>query len=142
MWRTSAAVIASLALLPAVLGTDILHTNGFSNCNTGESTVKVNNVDISFDKSTNNVDFDVSGTSSKEQFVTAELLVTAYGVKVYNNTFDPCSDDTKVEQLCPGKSKKLSTPVRHADPLQYPQEHFPPTALKPFRPSISPKSLR
>ncbi|ETI20433.1 hypothetical protein G647_08468 [Cladophialophora carrionii CBS 160.54] len=101
MWRTSVVALASLALLPSVLATDILKTNGFSNCNNGSSTVKVNNVDISFDKSTDTIDFDVSGTSTKEQFVTAELIVTAYGVNVYNNSFDPCADDTKVDQLCP-----------------------------------------
>ncbi|OCT48324.1 DUF907 domain-containing protein [Cladophialophora carrionii] len=101
MWRTSVVALASLALLPSVLATDILKTNGFSNCNNGSSTVKVNNVDISFDKSTDTIDFDVSGTSTKEQFVTAELIVTAYGVNVYNNSFDPCANDTKVDQLCP-----------------------------------------
>ena len=104
MWRTSAVALASLSLLPSVLGTDILKTSGFSNCNNGSSTVKVNNVDISFDRSTNNIDFDVSGTSSEQQFVTAELIVTAYGINVYNNSFDPCADDTKVDQLCPGTS--------------------------------------
>jgi hypothetical protein len=102
MWKPSLVAVACAGLLPAVLGTDILKTNGFSNCNTGNSTLKVNNVEISFDKSTNNIDFDVSGTSSKEQFVTAELIVTAYGVNVYNNSFDPCDDSTKVDQLCPG----------------------------------------
>jgi hypothetical protein len=122
MWRTSVAALASLALLPSVLGSDILKTNGFSNCNNGSSTLQVNNVDISFDKSTNNIDFDVSGTSSKEQFVTAELVVTAYGVKVYNDTFDPCAADTKVDQLCPGKlhfnschDRRLTTPSAFGD---------------------------
>lgn len=94
--------LAALAALPSVLATDILKTNGFSDCNNGSSTLKVNNVDISFDRSTNNVDFDVSGTSSKVQNVTAELVVTAYGIKVYNNSFDPCAEDTRVDQLCPG----------------------------------------
>ncbi|KAJ9603019.1 hypothetical protein H2200_012314 [Cladophialophora chaetospira] len=119
MWRTSTIALASLALLPSVLGTDILHTNGFSNCKTGTSTVKVNNVDISFDKSTNNVDFDVSGTSTEEQFVTAELIVTAYGIKVYNNTFDPCSDDTKVDQLCPVPEGTFSANGSQAIPSEY-----------------------
>lgn len=94
--------LAALAALPSVLATDILKTNGFSNCNNGSSTLKVNHVDISFDRSTNDVVFDVSGTSSKVQNVTAELVVTAYGIKVYNNSFDPCAEDTRVDQLCPG----------------------------------------
>jgi spore coat protein U-like protein len=105
--RKTLVALASLALLPSVLAADVLKTNGFSNCNNGSSTVKVNNVDISFDKSTGNIDFDVSGTSTQQQFVTAELIVTAYGVKVYNNSFDPCDDSTKVDQLCPGMSHEF-----------------------------------
>ena len=96
--------LASLALLPSVLGADILKTSGFSNCNNGTSTIKVNNVDISFDRNTNEIQFDVSGTSTKEQDVTAELIVTAYGIQVYQDTFDPCDESTKVDQLCPGMS--------------------------------------
>lgn len=96
--------LAFLAVLPSALGEEILRTSGFSNCNNGTSTIKVNNVDISFDRSTNEITFDVSGSSTEEQFVTAELIVTAYGVQVYEKSFDPCDDSTKVEQLCPGRS--------------------------------------
>lgn len=102
MRRTSAVALALLSLLPSALGAQILKTNGFSNCNNGTSTIKVNNVDISFDRSTNEIQFDVSGTSTKVQEVTAELIVTAYGVQVYQKSFDPCDDSTKVDQLCPG----------------------------------------
>lgn len=131
MWRTSIALLASAAFLPRALGGNILHTDGFTDCNNGTSTVKVNNLDISFDKSTNQITFDVSGTSAEEQKVTAELLITAYGVKVYSDTFDPCAEDTKVDQLCPGMyslpfaSPKLTT-------LQYQKAHFLPLALKAF----------
>ncbi len=96
--------LTSCLLLPSVLASDILKTSGVSDCNNGTSTIKVNNVDISFDKSTNNIQFDVSGTSTQVQYVTADLIVTAYGVQVYQKDFDPCAADTKVSQLCPGKS--------------------------------------
>lgn len=102
MWMTSAVALASLALLPSVLGTDILKTSGVSNCNNGTSTINVHNVDISFDRSTNNIQFDVSGTSTQLQYVTADLIVTAYGVQVYQKAFDPCDPSTRVDQLCPG----------------------------------------
>merc|ERR1711939_1112192 len=101
MWTSSVVAFASLALLPSVLATDILKTSGVSDCNNGTSSIKVNNVDISFDRSTNNIDFDVSGTSEQVQYVTAELIVKAYGVQVYQKEFDPCSSDTRVDQLCP-----------------------------------------
>ena len=74
---------------------DILKTNGFSDCS-NNSTITVNNVDIQFDRSTNLLTFDVSGSSAKSQQVIAALTVTAYGVQVYQNSFDPCDASTKV----------------------------------------------
>ena len=102
--RTSFPTLASVALLSAsgVLGTDILKTNGFSNCNNGsDSSIKVNNVDISFNRATNQITFDVSGSSDQSQDVTATLIISAYGKQVYSDTFDPCAADTKVDELCP-----------------------------------------
>lgn len=110
---------ASLALLPSVLGADILKTNGFSNCNNGTSTIKVNNVDISFDRSTNEVNFDVSGSSTESQEVTAELIVTAYGIEVYRNSFDPCDESTKVDQLCPVPAGSFSANGTQEIPSEY-----------------------
>ncbi len=95
------AGLASLTLLPTVLGGDILQTDGFSNCG-GNSAIKVNNVDISFDRSTSQVTFNVAGTSAESQDVIATLIISAYGKQIYTDTFDPCAADTKVEQLCPG----------------------------------------
>lgn len=100
--RPAIAALASLALCGSALGADIISTDGFSNCGSSDSTIQVHNVDISFDRSTNTITFDVSGTSNVEQDVTASLIVEAYGIKVYNQTFDPCAADTKVDQLCPG----------------------------------------
>lgn len=97
------ALAATAAVLAGtVIGADILTTNGFSICSTTDSEITVQNLDISFDRSTNKITFDVQGSSAKSQEVTATLIVEAYGKSVYNNTFDPCSEDTKVDQLCPG----------------------------------------
>lgn len=73
------------------------------------STITVNRADVQFDRSSGTVDFDVSGSSSKEQKVTASLVVTAYGKEVYQKDFDPCDEDSKVDQLCPGRSSSLLT---------------------------------
>ena len=100
MWNLGASSLTVLALLSGVLGSDILKTNGFSTCS-NNSTITVNNVDIQFDRSTNLLTFDVSGSSAESQEVTATLSVTAYGENVYTKTFDPCAADTKVDQLCP-----------------------------------------
>ena len=98
----TALAIVSLAIVGGVFGADIISTNGFSSCSTGDSAIQVQNLDISFDKSTNKIKFNIAGSSSKSQDVTASLVVTAYGQQVYNQTFDPCAADTKVDQLCPG----------------------------------------
>jgi hypothetical protein len=101
MLGTSIAVLAASSFLAPVFAADIIHTDGFTDCG-GDASIKVNNVDISFDRSDNTITFDVSGTSTKQQEVIAELIVTAYGIEVYKDSFDPCASDTKVDQLCPG----------------------------------------
>lgn len=103
MRRTSGlALLAATAILPSVYADSVLKTDGFNDCG-GDGSIKVNKVDISFDKGSNKVDFDLQGDSDKEQEVTASLVVEAYGVKVFEQDFDPCDDATKVKQLCPRK---------------------------------------
>lgn len=92
----------SLLLLPAALAADILKTEGFTSC-LNDAQIRVNTMDIQYDKTTNEVTFDVSGTSEKEQEVIATLVVSAYGNEVYRREFDPCDEASKVDQLCPGK---------------------------------------
>lgn len=106
--KTAYAAIASWTLFSSALAGNILSTNGFTNCNKGASTIDVQNVDISFDRSSNKITFNVAGTSEQEQNVIADLIVTAYGVQVYNQSFDPCADSTKVDQLCPGMTDRVS----------------------------------
>jgi len=102
--RTSNVLAASLFLLSAlpagVLGAQILKTDGFSPCG-GNSDIQVQKMDISYDNSNKKVVFDVAGTSKKSQEVMAKLTVFAYGQEVYKNEFNPCSENTKVDQLCP-----------------------------------------
>lgn len=100
--------LATAALTRGVLADNVLETSGFTNCQT-DSSIQVNTVDIKYDKSAAAVTFDVSGTSNIEQKVMATLNVTAYGINVYSNKFNPCDNTTYVEQLCPGES--TSTPV-------------------------------
>jgi hypothetical protein len=84
-----------------VLANDVLKTNGYSSCATGNTDIKVNKLNIEFDRTTKKIKFDVSGTNGKEQKIMARLKVNAYGKEVYNKEFDPCEGETKVDQLCP-----------------------------------------
>jgi hypothetical protein len=83
-----------------VSSNDILKNNGFSTC-LNSTDIKIDKVNLSFDRSTKTVSFDVAGTSAKSQKVIASLVISAYGHE-FTQEFDPCSEDTKVEQLCPG----------------------------------------
>ncbi|RDW67694.1 hypothetical protein BP6252_09090 [Coleophoma cylindrospora] len=106
MMLRSISVFSSLSLLllgslPAgVNAAEILKTSGFSTCGT-DSTITVQKVNIEYNNTNKTVTFDVAGTSTKEQNVTALLNVTAYGISVYSNSFNPCATSTYVQQLCP-----------------------------------------
>ena len=93
---------SSLLLLPTVWAAEILKTEGFSSC-LDNAQIRVNRMEIQYDRASNEVTFDVSGTSEKEQEVVATLVVSAYGNEVYRKEFDPCEEGSKVDQLCPGR---------------------------------------
>ncbi|EER24005.1 hypothetical protein D8B26_002173 [Coccidioides posadasii str. Silveira] len=88
------------------LAGDVLKTNGFLTC-LDDADIKVERLDISFDRSTNRITFDVAGSSSKEQEVTASLVVNAYGQR-FTQEFDPCDEKTKVDQLCPVPARSFA----------------------------------
>lgn len=99
--RSFVWALLGLGVVPA-LATDTLSTSGFNLCMT-DSAIKVQNLDVTYTRSTNEVVFDVAGTNSKKQNVTATLTVTAYGNELYSKTFDPCGTEIHVDRLCPGK---------------------------------------
>ncbi|KAI9882800.1 MAG: hypothetical protein M1823_005448 [Watsoniomyces obsoletus] len=88
------------ALIALAHGADILRTSGFSTC-LADAEIKVDRLDIQYNRPDKTVTFDVAGSSLKEQNVTASLVVTAYGKQVYQRSFNPCDEATKVNQLCP-----------------------------------------
>ncbi|CAD0107424.1 unnamed protein product [Aureobasidium uvarum] len=105
MWSSGVSWTLPLVLLstlPArVSGGDILSTQGFTLCSS-DPTIKVEALDVQFDRTTNMVVFNVAGSSSESQNVTAKIVVTAYGRQVYEKPFNPCDSANYVEQLCPG----------------------------------------
>jgi hypothetical protein len=90
-----------LSALPAgVLGGDLLQTTGFSQCLNNPS-VKVTKLDVTYNKNTRALDFDVAGISKEVQKVKATLVVSAYGKTIYTDDFNPC--DTGMKEMCPGR---------------------------------------
>ncbi|CAG8976230.1 hypothetical protein HYALB_00011994 [Hymenoscyphus albidus] len=97
----SAFSLLLLGSLPArVLAGQVLETTSFSTCDSDDS-IKVHKVDIKYNADDKTVTFDVAGSSTRAQNVTAALKVTAYGTEVYQKSFDPCDEGTFVTQLCP-----------------------------------------
>ncbi|CAZ81917.1 unnamed protein product [Tuber melanosporum] len=100
----SPSSLLSALLLFSVLGalpvqaTDVLETNGFSTC-LATSDIKVDKMNVKYDRANGVVTFDLAGSSSREQKVKAVLTVTAYGRQVYEKTIDPCVQG--IAQLCP-----------------------------------------
>lgn len=130
-WGLWIPISALLVTLPArVAAGDVLSNNGFNSCS-GNADIKVERLNIKYDKTTRQVIFDVAGTSTKSQEVTAVLTVTAFGRQVYQRDFDPCDPATRVQQLCPGMllQQHRQTP---ANALQYQSGPMPPMALKLF----------
>lgn len=107
MRTTIWALLGLGVVLPQALAADTLSTSGFSLC-MQDSDIEVQTLDVTYTKSTKLVVFDVAGTNSKEQNVTATLTVTAYGSQIYTKTFDPCGTEVHVEKLCPGKESLSS----------------------------------
>ncbi|KAI1134379.1 TRP-domain-containing protein [Hypoxylon sp. FL0543] len=117
-WNIRRAAILATAFASGVLSDDLLVTNGFNNCE-DNSEIKVEKVNISYNNADKVVIFDVAGTSSKQQNVTATLSVTAYGKDVYTNTFNPCDLTTFVENLCPAPAGSFAAKGSQAIPQKY-----------------------
>ena len=100
MWSTILAWTSFSILLTSISANDVLQTEGFTNC-IDDAAIQIKRLNISFNRATNKVAFDVAGYSPKEQKVMASLSALAYGKKVYSKDFNPCDDNAKVPQLCP-----------------------------------------
>jgi hypothetical protein len=95
-----------LSALPAgVLGGNILSTSGFSTC-VNDPSVKVNNLDVTYNKDTRQLDFSFSGESNEVQKVKATMIVSAYGKEVYTKEFNPCDSANEMPEICPGKRNR------------------------------------
>jgi hypothetical protein len=143
--NTYSAMLAPFILLASAplgaLAGDVLKTDGYSSCQEN-SDITVDRLNIEFDRNTKKVKFDVAGSSQKEQKVMATLIVNAYGKEVYRNEFNPCSDDTKMDKLCPGMFDVLSKfAICLPNMNQSPPVAFPPKVNRASLKIIFRKSL-
>jgi spore coat protein U-like protein len=99
--RAHSAAILLAALPTFVLGADTISTSGYSVC-LDDANVQVTTLEATYNRNTRVLNFNVAGSSSKEQNVTATIVVSAYGQEVYNKSFSPCDND--MPEMCPGTS--------------------------------------
>lgn len=118
-----AALLTAAFFASTALSADILETVGFNQCasrpGTPPPSVTVQKVDIRYNADNKTVTFDVAGTSTRVQNVTAILNVTAYGQQIYSNSFNPCSPQTFVQQLCPVPAGRFAAKGTQAIPKEY-----------------------
>lgn len=117
-WNALRVALAATTLATGALGDKILRTTGFTECGMDPS-VNVNKVSMEFNNDQKLVTFDVSGSSTKEHKVMADLEVFAYGKSVYHNSFNPCSNDTFVDSLCPMPTGDFSANGTQIIPDEY-----------------------
>ena len=109
--------LALLSILPVgVLGGNILSTTGFSSC-MNNGTVEVKKLDVSYDKNSRVLTFDVAGSSEIVQNVTATLVVSAYGKQVYTKDFNPC--DTGMPEMCPVPAASFASQGQETIPPEF-----------------------
>ncbi|KAK6359811.1 hypothetical protein TWF696_000948 [Orbilia brochopaga] len=94
------SLLSVLALLGSlqVQAADVLSTSGFASCGM-DSAIQVRAFNVEYNKDNMTVKFNVAGESKRQQEVTADLVVTAYGREVYRENFDPCEKGISI--LCP-----------------------------------------
>ncbi|KAH0491247.1 hypothetical protein TgHK011_002685 [Trichoderma gracile] len=97
---TRRALCIGAMLMTGVMGDQVLTTTGFLDCGSMPS-ITINQLSMTYDNDAQIITFDIEGTSTSSENVTATLDVTAYGISAFTNTFNPCDPQTLVEQLCP-----------------------------------------
>lgn len=105
-------------LMTGVMGDQILTTTGFVDCGSLPS-ITISELSMTYDNNAQTITFDIEGTSTNSQNVTATLDVTAYGISAFTNTFNPCDPKTLVEQLCPLPNGKFVARGTQQVPAQY-----------------------
>ncbi|TKA30337.1 hypothetical protein B0A50_02564 [Salinomyces thailandicus] len=113
-WLLQAALLSVLPV--SVLGSDVLSSTGYSLCMNNGS-IKVDKMDVTYNKKTKVIVYDVAGSSSVEQNVTAKLVVSAYGKEVYTKYIDPCEKDIK--RMCPVPAGEFSASGTEVVPDEY-----------------------
>lgn len=97
-WFRSIAVPA--LFLSSVSAERILQASSLFTC-MENSLLDADRFDVTFTPDNGTIRYDVSITSEVKGYVYAEIDVYAYGIKVINETINPCDSDINIGSLCP-----------------------------------------
>lgn len=101
-WLSVTCLVWTL-LVGRLHAADLLSNNGFSSC-LDNSALRVEKLDLTFDRDSGKFNFDVAGSCKKSQKVNASLSIEAYG-QHFTHDFDPCEED--IDSLCSSKYHQL-----------------------------------
>jgi hypothetical protein len=109
-----------LSTLPVrVLAGDLLSSAGYSMC-LDDPNIQVERLNVTYNRDSRLITFDVAGKSTVELKVTVDLVVTAYGKEVYTRSFDPCDvHDINMPQICPVPATTFASKGQEIIPEKY-----------------------
>jgi hypothetical protein len=109
-----------LSALPArVLAGETLSSSGYSMC-LNDPNIQVERLNVTYNRHSRLITFDVAGKSTTELKVTVDLVVTAYGQEVYTRSFNPCDiNDINMPQICPVPATSFASKGQEIIPEKY-----------------------
>jgi hypothetical protein len=94
----TASISTLLALTPLVASERILESKSLASCQSNSS-FSASLFDVLFTPDDGTLNFNITGVSTVQGNVTIDLVVFAYGLKVYTQSLDPCTSN--LDGLCP-----------------------------------------
>jgi len=100
-----------LTLLPSASAISELTSSSLSTCQ-DNSKFSATLFEVSLIPGNGTLGFDINGVSTITGKVTLDIIVYAYGLKVYSQTLNPCQSDS-LAGLCPMQEGQLTLAVQN-----------------------------
>ncbi|KAI6899761.1 TRP-domain-containing protein, partial [Hortaea werneckii] len=103
----SSLICLFLAILPCASAERMLYSDSLNPCQANNN-FSATQFDVVLTPSNNSLSFSVVGVSTISGNVTIDLVVFAYGLRVYEHNLDPC--DSELTGLCPMNEGQINLP--------------------------------
>ncbi|RMZ17465.1 hypothetical protein D0862_00811 [Hortaea werneckii] len=108
----SSLICLLLAILPCASAERMLYSDSLNPCQANNN-FSATQFDVVLTPSNNSLSFSVVGVSTISGNVTIDLVVFAYGLRVYEHNLDPCDSD--LTGLCPMNEGQINLPPSNLD---------------------------